>query len=255
MKTPLRIAIVCGALLLVPTTQAAIYIGSWKNTTFGSTGALKIDLTLKDSRAKGVLDVDGNVFGGADPPPIPFNFPFDPDKNGKFKITGTILGDLAGAYTTNGDLNVTITHIPGGFLTKVSIDSHIDLKLETFAATYQIFNSGGLYAEGTAAAHVHKAPAVKLAKTVNVDGKTGSTTAKVTSNTKIKKVVVGSPDGAKVTFTGDNPYLIKVGGLNQATTRVKFSVTNADKLTTTKTVKFIRTDLAPLLLDSLNTNP
>lgn len=236
---------------MIPAAHAALYTGSWKNITFGSSGAMKIDLTIKDGRAKGSLDLDGNVFGGADPPAIPFNFPFNPNKAGKFKVTGTLLGNLAGNYTTDGDLNVTITDTPGGFPEETRIKAKINLKLQTFKATYEIDDTGGLFAEGTAEAHVHKAPTIKSPAEIEVTKKTGQTSAKVVSNTKITKFQVTSPDGATIQVSGTNPYVIKVGKLNQPITRVVLRATNADGLTKTKTVKFIRTDLAPALLDAM----
>lgn len=251
MKTPLRIAILCGALFVIPAAHAALYTGSWKNTTFGSSGAMKIDLTIKDGRAKGSLDLDGNVFGGIDPPAIPFNFPFNPNKSGNFKISGTVLGNFAGTYSKNGDLTVTITKTPGGFPKETRIDGKLDLKLQTFKATYEIDDNAGLFAEGTAAAHVHKKPIIKAPSEVEVTGKTGEASAKVVSNTKITKFQVTSPDGATIQVSGTNPYVIKVGKLNQPVTRVVMRATNADGLTKTKTVKFIRTDLAPALLDAM----
>lgn len=251
MKTPLRIAIVCGALFLIPAAHAALYTGRWNNTTFGSSGALKIDLTIKDGRAKGNVDIDGNVFGGADPPAIPFNFPFNPNKAGKFKVTGTLLGDLAGNYTTDGDLNVTITNTPGGFPEEARIKAKINLKLQTFKATYEIDDSEGLFAEGKAEAHVHKPPTIKTPSEVEVTNKTGKTSAKIVSNTEITEVSISSPDGAAIEVSGSNPYVIKVGKLNKPVTRVVIRATNADELTRSKTVKFIRTDLAPAMLDSL----
>ena len=251
MKTTLRIAILCGALFLIPAAKAAIYTGSWKNTTFGSTGALKIDLTLKDNRAKGSLDIDGNVFGGADPPPIPFNFPFDSKKPAKFKISNTILGTLSGSYATNGDLSVTITKTPGGFPEEARVKAKINLKLRMFTATYEIDDNGALFAEGTAEAHVPTAPIVKAPSKVNVTSKTGKATAKVTSNTKIVKIKASSPDGATVNVTGNNPYTIKAGKLKKPVNRVKFTVTNADGLKTTKTIKFVRTDLKKAVLESM----
>jgi hypothetical protein len=252
MKTTLGILIASMALLLAPSASSAIYTGTWKNTTFGSSGALKIDVTIKDNRAKGSLDLDGNVFGGADPPAIPFNFPFNPNTAGKFKVSGTLLGNLAGTYSKDGDLTVTITKTPGGFPKETRIDGKLDLKLQTFKATYEIDDDAGLFAEGTAAAHVHKKPVIKAPSEVKVTGKTGEASAKVVSNTKIKNVKASSPDGATVKISGNNPYLIKAGKLNKPTNRVIFSATNADGLTQTKTIRFIRTDLksaAGILLD------
>lgn len=251
MKTPLRIAILCGALFLIPAAKAAIYTGSWKNTTFGSTGALKIDLTLKDNRASGSLDIDGNVFGGADPPAIPFNFPFNPDKPAKFKISNTVLGTLSGSYAPDGRLDVVIRNTPGGFPKEARIAAKINLKLRMFTATYEIDDDSGLFAEGTAAAHVPTAPKIKTPARVEVSRKVKTISVKVVSNTKIKSFKVTSPDGAGLKVTGKNPYEVTVSKLTKPETRIIITAVNADGLKKSKTVRFVRTDAKDALLERL----
>ncbi len=53
---------------------AGTYSGDWNNTTFGSTGAIDMELDV-DAEAESAiirLDLGGFVFGGADPDPIVF---------------------------------------------------------------------------------------------------------------------------------------------------------------------------------------
>jgi hypothetical protein len=51
---------------------AGVYTGTWTNTTFGSTGAARLEISFAGSTASFVVDVDGNAFGLADPGPVPF---------------------------------------------------------------------------------------------------------------------------------------------------------------------------------------
>jgi hypothetical protein len=56
--------------LYTPTQLVGNYTGSWNNTTFGSTGtaSMQISYNATTKVASITFDVNGNVFGGADPP-------------------------------------------------------------------------------------------------------------------------------------------------------------------------------------------
>ncbi|MEO5916348.1 MAG: hypothetical protein ABIS50_19080 [Luteolibacter sp.] len=239
MKTLIKFIVLPAFLFLTPLACASLYEGSWKNKTFGSTGALTIDLTIKNSRASGSFDLDGPVFGGLNPPAIPFDFPVKANGSGKIKVNGTIMGDFNGTIDEDGNFSVTITNIPGA-LTEARINGVFDIKLEKLTADYVVDNAGGPYANGVVEAHVHKAPIVNVAKTVNVTGTTGKVQAKVVTNTTIKNIKASTTGIGNITIAGKNPYQITVKNLTVGTTPVKITVTNNDGLSTTKTVKFIR---------------
>ncbi|MEO5716574.1 MAG: hypothetical protein ABIT37_24055 [Luteolibacter sp.] len=227
-------------ILLTPITEASIYTGSWKNKTFGSSGALTVNLTLTKTNASGTFNLDGPVFGGGDPPAIPFNFALKSNGSGTFTFNGTSLGNVKGSVKPDGTLAFTITHIPGGFLTEARINGKFDLSLEKFAGTYEIDNSSGLYATGSIAAHAPKAPVIKAPGKVNVTGAKGEVTAKVVTNTNIKSLTVSADGNAKVTVSGKNPYLITVRKMTLSTTRLTITATNGDNLKTARIVKFVR---------------
>lgn len=248
MKTTTQWFVIAALVFAAPLASAAIYEGSWKNKTFDSTGALTLDLNITKSKVTGSLDLDGPVFGGGDPPAIPFNFSRKKNGSGSIKILGSSLGDITGTFNSNGKLDFKITNIPGGFLTEARLDGKFDLKLEKFKATYEIDNADGLYAEGSAAAHVHKAPVVKAPGIVTVNGKTGEVTVKVVSNTKITGFTATADGGAKVTVVGKNPYHISVKKMTLPTTRLTIVVSNADGLETTEVVKFVKRKPAAWLL-------
>jgi hypothetical protein len=56
--------------LYTPTQLAGNYTGTWTNTTFGSTGSSSLQLSYNATTKVATItfDVNGNVFGGADPP-------------------------------------------------------------------------------------------------------------------------------------------------------------------------------------------
>jgi hypothetical protein len=238
-------AVLC---LAAPLADASIYTGTWKNSTFGSTGALKLNLTITKTNITGSLDLDGPVFGAGDPPPIPFNMKRKPDGSGSVNISGTPLGDIAATFKPDGALDMTMANIPG-FLDDATVKGRFDLKLEKFAAVYEINANGSLYAEGTAAAHVRKAPTIKVPKTVNVTGKSGGVTARVVTNTGIKSFTAKANAGAKVTVSGENPYQITVTKITKANTLVTLVATNSDGLKKIKEVKFVLKNPKPVLLE------
>lgn len=61
-----------------PQDYAGAWIGTWTNTTFSSTGSasLTISVDTGESTAEMELDLNGNVFGGADPAAVTFSGPY-----------------------------------------------------------------------------------------------------------------------------------------------------------------------------------
>lgn len=248
MKTKISSLIAAALCFAAPHADASTYTGTWKNTTFGSTGALKLKLTITKTNITGNLDLDGPVFGAGDPLPIPFNMKRNKDGSGSVNVNGTPLGDIAASFKPNGALNMTMTNIPG-FLDDASVKGRFDLKLEKFAAVYEINASGTLYAEGTAEAHVRKAPTIKAPSTVKVSGKSGGVTAKVVTNTGIKSFTAKANAGAKATVTGNNPYLVTVTKITKPITLVTLEAVNSDGFKKTKVVKFVLNNPKTLLLE------
>ena len=239
MKTLNRLAIIV-ALLTAPLASASTYKGTWNNETFGSSGDLTIDFTVKRDRVRGSFDLDGPVFGFGDPPPIPIDVELDSNGTGTFESIGTNIGDVVGNVTAKGKLIITITNIPGGFLTMARLDGKFNLKRETFTATYSIDTAGGPYANGTAEAHVHKRPTIKVPSKVVVEGDSGKVKVKVIANTGIKTFKATANKGAKARVISKKPYRIAVSKLTARKTIVKIVVVNDDGLRSAKSVKFIR---------------
>jgi hypothetical protein len=56
--------------LYTPSQLVGTYTGAWNNTTFGSTGSASMQIAYNATTKVATItfDVNGNVFGGADPP-------------------------------------------------------------------------------------------------------------------------------------------------------------------------------------------
>lgn len=236
--TTLLVGIVCS--FVAPVAEAAVYLGSWKNTTFGSSGPLRIEFEKGKTKVAVSFDLNGPVFGSIDPPAIKFDAPLNSSGGGNFRVKGTPLGDLTGTFTADGSLRVSIRNIPGGSLTEFRFNGKFDLVKETFKGTYEIDNKSGLFAKGTANALVPKAPKITLPRTVKFTGKSASVVAKISSNTPITGISATTADGAKVVVTAKPPYRITVSKITKAETKVTFKATNASGKTAKKTVTFVK---------------
>lgn len=77
-----------GAAGLTPAKAVGSWTGSWNNTTFGSTGASKATVTTDEATKKVTfkLDLDGNVFGGVNPPEETFTGTYD---DAQFTVSGS----------------------------------------------------------------------------------------------------------------------------------------------------------------------
>jgi hypothetical protein len=236
---------------------ASIYKGTWNNTTFvGSSGALTIDLKLKNSNVSGSFDLGGPVFGGNNPGVVEFDVQLEPNQSGTLEISGTDIGDIAGSFNKNGKLNITISNIPGGFLTEVRINGKFDLATQKFTADYEVDNAGGLYARGVAEAHVPQSPKVIVAGEVNFSGNKGAVEGTVHTNTSIQSVKATASDGnPNVTVIGKNPFRVEVKNISVPSFRVSIVVRNADGFQTTKVVKFIKIGPVNLAFEQLFRKP
>ncbi len=240
MKTLMEISMMSALLFLPPLATASVYSGSWENKTFDTTGALTIDFTVKKSSVSGSFDFDGPVFGAGDPPAIAFKAQRKANGSGSFKVTGTAVGDLAGSFTPKGKLTITITNIPGGFLSEARINGKFDLGLEKFDATYEIDDNVGLFANGVAEAHVPKAPTLKAVKKVAVSGNGAKTQLKVLTNTGIASITTSINGTGKVIVKGSNPYQIVIRNMTGPSSKVTVTVTNDDGFASKKTIRFTK---------------
>ena len=129
-------------LYLVGTAHAATtYVGTWNNTTFGSSGAATFVVDLTSNAYSISADLDGNVFGGVDPPVAVLSGTLDPGSgNGSIELLDhPIFGDILGSISGGSIINVTMSP-PADFIDEVTVfgtlsATQIALNYEVFFAT------------------------------------------------------------------------------------------------------------------------
>lgn len=108
------------------TDLAGVYVGSWNNLTFGSTGAARIDIAFSGPSATVTVDMDGNVFGGFDPPPIAMNGTVLGDDLVLNALALPVFGNVAGSILgASGAFTFTLSNVPGGFISIVTASGSI----------------------------------------------------------------------------------------------------------------------------------
>jgi hypothetical protein len=106
-----------------PADFAGNYVGQWVNNTFGSTGPARMTITVDEAARtiRLVLDLDGNVFGGADPPPQTIDGTFVPGGNAIFASNTPVFGTVNMIVTPAGVLTGTFTNLPNPGITRVEL--------------------------------------------------------------------------------------------------------------------------------------
>lgn len=100
-----------------------VWEGQWVNTTFSSQGAASLEVTADTTNktAQLVMDLDGNVLGGADPAPITLNGTYTETE---FNITTTTntFGDLTLDIDEQGNITGSAVNVPNANVEKVDFN-------------------------------------------------------------------------------------------------------------------------------------
>jgi hypothetical protein len=232
-----------GALLLVsPFAKAATFEGSWKNTTFGSTGGMKITFSISGLTVNGSIDFDGPVFGGTNPAPLVFTAAIGMAGATFNVIDDSVFGDVDGTVLIDGTTTITMTNLPppANSFTSIVMSGKFDFARQKFTATYVINDAGGVFAQGTGEAHVKgpAKPTVPKAK-ITFKGTSSRATFRVDSVSAITSVKASAKPTANVKVIGGNPYTVLLKKPTGKVTTVKVNVINADGFKTVVTLKFI----------------
>jgi len=94
-----------GTRIFHAASWAGTWEGDWENQTFASSGDATFDIAV-NAATKTVnltVDLDGPVFGQADPAPIQLNLQYT-DDGVDATLAGTALGDLAVTIDENGNI-------------------------------------------------------------------------------------------------------------------------------------------------------
>jgi hypothetical protein len=99
---------------------ATTMTGMWVNTTFGSSGAVTITFEIAGMDFSGMIDVDGAVFGGSDPPPITVSGMIDGTGTIMFTLMDDpVFGDFTGTIDPMGAVAASMTDVPSPFIDHV----------------------------------------------------------------------------------------------------------------------------------------
>lgn len=126
------------------------FAGSWSNETFATTGSMAWDISADESARTVtiIVDVGGNFFGGPGAPAETIVLTHLAD--GVIQGTSPAFGDISGTLSPDGMLDISLTSVPGGAISKVVITGTLSggnaISLD-YAVT---FAAGGAEATGTA---------------------------------------------------------------------------------------------------------
>ena len=129
---------------------AGTYQGTWTNTTFGSTGTIKIDVVVDASAktAKITTTLTGNVFGAPAPPPETLTIPLGDVQPGQPPtVTSPLFGQLSISVKDDGTVVGDAPNVPSAAVNTF----HVELKPSAtgFAGTYSVVLASGTTANGT----------------------------------------------------------------------------------------------------------
>lgn len=96
-----------------PAAFVGTWSGTWTNTTFSSTGAVSVVITQAGSDLGFSVDLDGNVFGGANPAAENFTASFDTSRATLASTTSAVYGDVTATLNANGSITINGTNING----------------------------------------------------------------------------------------------------------------------------------------------
>ncbi len=124
------------------------FAGSWKNATFGSTGSMAWDITADpDARTiKIKVTVGGRFLGGPGAPAETILLTHLAD--GVIEGTSPTFGQISGTITPEGALQIALSNVPGGAISKVEINGTFTGG-DSISISYAVeFTAGGGKATG-----------------------------------------------------------------------------------------------------------
>jgi len=130
--------------------MAGSWVGEWNNLTFGSSGSTTAEIDVReDGTATITFDLNGNVFGLFDPPPITFEISFDADGLTYEQEGHPLLGDLTLTVGDGAWSLVTVAESAG-----IALGVEGTLSPESIESTYTVGAPDGSWsADGTFELH------------------------------------------------------------------------------------------------------
>ncbi|MBT4520771.1 MAG: hypothetical protein HOC23_12270 [Halieaceae bacterium] len=132
------------------TAMLGSWSGEWNNTTFGSSGAITMTIAAtQDGGLQITSDIDGNVFGMADPPEMTFTVPAPSLGDGTFDQTFSFAGNelhITGSMSATGEFSASMDLSSLGM---ASFEIEGTIRPSSFTATYTVNFASGDPATGT----------------------------------------------------------------------------------------------------------
>ena len=128
---------------------AGDYQGTWKNTTFGSTGGATATVKV-DAAAKTVsvnYDLAGSVFGASDPPAEELKGTIDADGGATASTTSTLFGPITVTYKPSGAFEMKAASVPSTRIASFSMTGNV--AHAEFTLNYEVVFKDGSKAQGT----------------------------------------------------------------------------------------------------------
>ncbi len=145
----LAAALVC--LLPAAAARADLYVGTWTNNTFASSGPISFDYSVVGTAVTFVLDVGGSAFGIGDPPPFAMTGTMNP--NGSITmnpLSDPMFGDLTASISPTGAITGSGTNIPDPRIESLTVTGQFNIGVDIHADYVVTFSPafGGGTAEG-----------------------------------------------------------------------------------------------------------
>jgi hypothetical protein len=129
---------------------AGTYTGTWKNTTFGSSGSIKVEVAVDPSAktAKVTTTLGGNVFGAPAPPPETVTIQLASLQPGQpATITSPLFGQLTLSVKEDGTIVADSPDVPSAAITTFHAELH--QTATGLDGTYRVALASGTTANGT----------------------------------------------------------------------------------------------------------
>lgn len=102
-----------GSVAFDPAAFLGTWSGTWNNTTFSSSGAVTVVVTETAGTLTVNVDMDGGVFGGADPAAENFTATFSGTTATLTPQTSAVYGDVTATMNGNGQFTIRGQDIAG----------------------------------------------------------------------------------------------------------------------------------------------
>lgn len=126
------------------TAQNSTALGSWNNSTFGTSGTIEVSAVTDDmDNVILTLNINGNVFGQGDPLPVSLNGVSDSDGIVFSKMDDPFFGDMLLRFDFDGQITVSFENIPAAGIGMLEATGQFQNGDEELNLDYTIYDPTG----------------------------------------------------------------------------------------------------------------